>query len=53
VRYWLAKASYVLNKKDIARKYLTECIPYLKKSNWHKKKYLEKNVENLRKLLSR
>lgn len=52
VRYWLAKASYVLNKKDIARKYLAESIPYLKKSNWHKKKYLEKNVENLRKLLS-
>ncbi len=53
VRYWLAKTNYVLNKKDIARKYLTECIPYLKRANWHKKKYLEKNVESLKKLLYR
>lgn len=51
VRYWLAKVNYVLNNKEKAKKYLIECIPYLKRANWHRKKYLEKQVENLQKLL--
>jgi len=53
IRYYLAKTNNLLKNKEIAKKYIKEAEKLIKKSRWHKRKYLEKRIYYVKKILEK